>query len=122
MATSTSLPPAAPARADHRRPHMLPVFTRATRPIRAAAKTAVFFLKVLPMLPSKPVNWVTSPPVIERVSSCVAWVWNVVCKTVLGHFRAACFNALPGLVLFFIVRCCFYSTSLRLAWIKRDTR
>jgi len=46
---------------------MLPVFTRATRPIRAAAKTAVFFLKVLPMLPSKPVNWVTSPPVIEHV-------------------------------------------------------
>ena len=67
MSTSTSLPPAAPARADHRRPHMLPVFTRATRPIRAAARTAVFFLKVLPMLPSKPVNWVTSPPVIERV-------------------------------------------------------
>jgi hypothetical protein len=67
MATSTSLPPTAPARADHRRPHMLPVFTRATRPIRAAARTAVFFLKVLPMLPSKPVNWVTSPPVIERV-------------------------------------------------------
>ncbi len=46
---------------------MLPVFTRATRPIRAAARTAVFFLKVLPMLPSKPVNWVTSPPVIEHV-------------------------------------------------------
>jgi dienelactone hydrolase len=47
---------------------MLPVFTRATRPIRAAARTAVFFLKVLPILPSTPVNWVTSPPVIERVS------------------------------------------------------
>jgi dienelactone hydrolase len=46
---------------------MLPVFTCATRPIRAAAKTAAFFLKVLPMLPSTPVNWVTSPPVIERV-------------------------------------------------------
>jgi hypothetical protein len=48
-------------------PSLIRVFSRATRPIRAAAKTAVFFLKVLPMLPSKPVNWVTSPPVIERV-------------------------------------------------------
>lgn len=37
-------------------------------PARAAARTAVFFLKVLPMLPSRPVNWVTPRPVIERVS------------------------------------------------------
>jgi hypothetical protein len=65
--TPTSTPPVAPALADHRMPGPIPVFPRATRPIRAAAKTVVFFLKVLPMLPSKPVNWVTSPPVIERV-------------------------------------------------------
>lgn len=38
-----------------------------TRSIRAAAKTAVFFLKVLPMLPSKPIDWVTTAPVVERV-------------------------------------------------------
>jgi len=67
MSTSTSTPPVAPATADHGIPDVIHVFTRATRPIRAAAKTAAFFLKVLPMLPSKPVNWVTSPPVIERV-------------------------------------------------------
>ena len=36
-------------------------------PIRAAARTATFFLKVLPMLPSRPVDWVTATPVIERV-------------------------------------------------------
>jgi hypothetical protein len=48
-------------------PNLIQVFTPLTRPIRAAAKTAIFFLKVLPMLPSKPINWVTSPPVIERV-------------------------------------------------------
>ena len=36
-------------------------------PIRAAAKTATFFLKVLPMLPSRPVDWVTATPVIESV-------------------------------------------------------
>jgi hypothetical protein len=48
-------------------PSLIHAFTRTTRPIRAAARTAVFFLKVLPMLPSKPVNWVTSSPVIERV-------------------------------------------------------
>jgi hypothetical protein len=46
---------------------MIHVFTRATRPIRAAAKTAIFFLKVFPMLPSRPVDWVTRPPVIEKV-------------------------------------------------------
>jgi hypothetical protein len=31
---------------------MLHVFTSAARPIRAAAKTAIFFLKVFPLLPS----------------------------------------------------------------------
>jgi hypothetical protein len=36
-------------------------------PIRAAARTATFFLKVLPMLPSRPVDWITATPVIERV-------------------------------------------------------
>src|SRR6266567_6068091 len=68
MSTSTSIPPAAPGRADHRRPHRLPVFTRATRPIRTMAKAAIFFLKVFPMLPSRPVDWVTKPPLIEKVS------------------------------------------------------
>ena len=46
---------------------MLDIFARATRPIRAVAKAAVFFLKVFPMLPSRPVDWVTKPPVIEKV-------------------------------------------------------
>lgn len=46
---------------------MTPVFTGPTRSIRAAAKTAVFFLKVLPMLPSRPVDWLTTAPVVERV-------------------------------------------------------
>jgi hypothetical protein len=67
MSTSTSIPSAAPARADHRRPHIFPVFTRATRPIRAVTKAAIFFLKVFPMLPSRPVDWVTKSPVIEKV-------------------------------------------------------
>jgi hypothetical protein len=35
--------------------------------LRASARTAVFFLKVLPMLPSRPVDWVTHTPVVERV-------------------------------------------------------
>lgn len=34
---------------------------------RAAAATATFFLKVLPMLPSRPVDWITPEPVVERV-------------------------------------------------------
>jgi hypothetical protein len=46
---------------------MLHVFTRATQTIRAVTKAAIFFLKVFPMLPSRPVDWVTKPPAIEKV-------------------------------------------------------
>jgi hypothetical protein len=42
-------------------------FTAFIRSVRAAFRTAVFFLKVLPMLPSRPINWVTPEPVVERV-------------------------------------------------------
>lgn len=35
--------------------------------MQAAAKAATFFLKVFPMLPSKPIDWVTKTPVVERV-------------------------------------------------------
>ena len=61
MATSSS------ARIAHRLPNMLQIFTHATRPIRAVARAAIFFLKVFPMLPSRPVDWVTKPPVVEKV-------------------------------------------------------
>ena len=67
MATSTSRRKVSSARADHQMPDMLHVFTRATRSIRAVAKTTIFFLNVFPMLPSGPVDRVTEPPVIERV-------------------------------------------------------
>ena len=43
------------------------IFARATLPIRAAVKAATFFLKVFPMLPSKPIDWVTKPPVVQKV-------------------------------------------------------
>lgn len=52
---------------DHRISKMLQVFTHPTGPIRAVVKAAIFFLKVFPMLPSRPVDWVTKPPVIEKV-------------------------------------------------------
>jgi hypothetical protein len=65
--TSPSPPKASPATADNGMPSMLHIFTRATRSIRTAAKTAIFFLKLLPMLPSRPVDWVTRLPVVERV-------------------------------------------------------
>jgi dienelactone hydrolase len=55
------------ARIDHRTPHILHVFNRVTRPIRAVAKAAIFFLKVFPMLPSQPVDWLTKPPVVQKV-------------------------------------------------------
>lgn len=48
-------------------PNVLRVFARATRPIRAVARAAIFLLKVFPMLPSRPVDWVTNLPVIEKV-------------------------------------------------------
>jgi len=67
MSTSTCTPQKARASADHRMPGPIRVFNSAARPIRAAVRTTIFFLKVLPMLPSKPVNWVTSPPVVEHV-------------------------------------------------------
>ena len=41
--------------------------TQAIAPVRAAAMATTFFLKVFPMLPSRPIDWVTKPPVIERV-------------------------------------------------------
>jgi hypothetical protein len=57
--------PAAPPRRAVRPAHR--AFTRATLPIRAVARSAIFLLKVFPMLPSRPVDWVTAPPVVERV-------------------------------------------------------
>ena len=39
-----------------------------TRPVRAVANAAIFFLKVFPMLPSRPVDWVTKTPVVQKVS------------------------------------------------------
>lgn len=45
----------------------LQVFTHVTGPIRAVVRAAIFFLKVFPMLPSRPVDWITRPPVIEKV-------------------------------------------------------
>ena len=43
------------------------VFTGAARSLRAVATSAIFLLKVFPMLPSRPVDWLTAPPVVERV-------------------------------------------------------
>jgi dienelactone hydrolase len=40
---------------------------RLTRPIRALARATTFFLKVFPMLPSRPVDWVTKTPEIKKV-------------------------------------------------------
>jgi hypothetical protein len=47
--------------------NLLQVLNRATLPIRAVTKATIFFLKVFPMLPSQPIDWVTKPPVVEKV-------------------------------------------------------
>lgn len=44
------------------------IFTRAARSVRALGRAAVFFLKVFPMLPSRPVDWVTRAPEIMKVT------------------------------------------------------
>lgn len=67
MATSSSLPRISSAGIDQLAPDLQRALNRVTLPVRTAAKAAVFFLKVFPMLPSKPVDWVTKAPVIEKV-------------------------------------------------------
>jgi hypothetical protein len=67
MATSPSPSKGSSARIDHRMPNLLHFFSRATRPLRTVAKATVFFLKVFPMLPSRPLDWVTKPPLVEKV-------------------------------------------------------
>jgi hypothetical protein len=39
----------------------------ASQSVRAAGRTAVFVLKVLPMLPSKPLDLITAAPIVERL-------------------------------------------------------
>jgi dienelactone hydrolase len=56
-----------PSRIIYRRGRLSNVFTRAGRSTRAMVRSAIFFLKVFPMLPSRPVDWVTHTPVIEKV-------------------------------------------------------
>ncbi len=42
-------------------------FNELKRTFRAWTKMGIFLLKVFPMLPSKPVDWVTNKPIIEKV-------------------------------------------------------
>lgn len=42
--------------------------TRFTSPICVWTRMAIFLLKVFPMLPSRPVDWITATPVVERVT------------------------------------------------------
>jgi hypothetical protein len=42
-------------------------FSRAGRTCRALGRAIVFFLKVFPMLPSRPIDWITKAPVVEKV-------------------------------------------------------
>lgn len=56
------------ARIEHQNPNLLHVLNQAARQIRALSKAGIFFLKVFPMLPSRPVDWVTKTPVVQKVS------------------------------------------------------
>src|SRR6188472_987279 len=48
-------------------PSMSTVLSRCSQMVRAAANTAAFLFKVLPNLPSRPVDWVTAAPVRDQV-------------------------------------------------------
>jgi hypothetical protein len=52
---------------DQQTINMPNVFARSIRTVRAVARTATFFLKVFPMLPSRPVDWVTKTPLVQKV-------------------------------------------------------
>src|SRR5512134_3117191 len=67
MAKSASSAELLSTKIQLRMPDQLHVFTRVTRPIRAVMKSMIFVLKLFPMLPSQPVDWVTKPPVVEKV-------------------------------------------------------
>lgn len=68
MVTTSNAPPGAHDRMGHRAPGLARAFAHAPRPLRAVGAAVAFFLKVFPMLPSCPLDWVTPPPVIERVT------------------------------------------------------
>jgi len=68
MTTSSSPLGISPVKIKHRTPNLQQIFNRATRPVRTVTKTAVFFLKVFPMLPSQPIDWVTKAPLVQKVS------------------------------------------------------
>ena len=68
MTSISTLLNISPADMERQVPDWQNAFNRATRSVHAAAKTAVFFLKVFPMLPSRPIDWVTAPPIVEKVS------------------------------------------------------
>jgi hypothetical protein len=67
MTTSSSPVKAWSLKINHRLQNVVRVFNRATRPICAMANAGIFFLKLFPMLPSGPVDWVTKPPVVQKV-------------------------------------------------------
>src|ERR1700752_4916763 len=67
MATPSSPPKVSFTSINYQIPNRRPIFTRATRPIRAIVKATIFFLKVFPMLPSRPIDWMTTPPVVQKV-------------------------------------------------------
>lgn len=67
MATSSSAPRVLSTKNDRQVSNVVHAFNRVTRPIRTVTKAAIFFLKVFPMLPSRPIDWVTKSPVVQKV-------------------------------------------------------
>jgi hypothetical protein len=61
-----------PARIENRVRDWLDAISRTALTVRVAVKSAarltVFFLKVFPMLPSQPIDWLTDEPVVEQVA------------------------------------------------------
>lgn len=69
--TPTSTPTSSPApsatSSDRKARSLRGLFAQGVAPVRATAMATTFFLKVFPMLPSRPLDWVTKPPAVVRV-------------------------------------------------------
>src|SRR5512143_698758 len=67
MGASSLRPHCSGSRYDGGMQALKAVYARLTRPVRALGHAAVFFFKLFPMLPSRPVDWVTKAPVVDKV-------------------------------------------------------
>jgi hypothetical protein len=63
----TALQQIASPTTDHRLANTASILSRMAGQARAVTRATIFFLKLFPMIPSRPVDWVTEPPLVRKV-------------------------------------------------------